>query len=192
MVAVLLSVGGIMIGLKTGIPGISGFGTVGEVNVSITEQISLNLTYPAISFGTGYVSGGYDDAKLSSIDGTTHGWTESSGFTAGGIVIQNIGNTDLNVTFSLLENTSDFVGGTDPQFYWRGVNNETNSCDPTNGRLVTSWPAIPDANWNSSICENLTSQGNADTIDFHVNLTIPADAKGTKGVVITFEGSLPT
>lgn len=169
----------------------SGFGTIGEVNVTFMTQATINLTYSNLDFGSGYLTSGASEAYLNSYDGETTGWTAVEGYTPGGIIIENVGTVDVNLTFSLSSNTSDFIGGTDPQMYYMGENNESNTCDATTGRLVTDWPALLGADWNSSICENMSFTQSSNAIDFHVNLTIPDDTQGLKNVTITFEASVP-
>jgi len=192
IIAIIISFVGTLASLNKLGKGVTGFGTIGEVNVTITQQAAFNLTFPSIHFGTGYVSPDSDNAYLSSEKGTSTGWTSTVGFSAGGIVIENVGNTDLNITFHLAENTSSFIGGTNSQFYYKSAENETNSCNGSVGGDIVSTPTpILAANDNRTICSNLSSRGTADALDFYVNLTIPQDASGTKGVVITFEGSLP-
>ncbi|MBU1203551.1 MAG: hypothetical protein KKG60_00605, partial [Nanoarchaeota archaeon] len=182
------------LGKVLGIPVISGFGTLGEVNVTISSQISLNLTYPDINFGTGYVTAGsHDYACLNSEDGTATGWSAGS-VEAAGIVVENIGNTDINVTFNMAQNVTSWVGGTNPRFEFKSSDNESNSCN----NEVTAWTAVDQTttgnittnNLNASICGNLTARSPADSINFNVNLTIPSDAYGTKGVLFTFEASM--
>jgi hypothetical protein len=195
VIAILVSFGETMLSLTRlgglmGIPQISGFGTIGEVNVTISQQISLNLTYPSINFGTGYVSPGYTYACLDSEKGLTTGWSSAT-FSGRGIVIENVGNTDLNVTFNLLTSVTNWVGGTGAVMKYKAANNNSGSCDTGKGALVTTWTQVSNVGENKTICQNLTAKSDADSLDFYVNLTVPDDARGTKGVVITFEGSIP-
>jgi len=190
--AIVFSVGGTLLSLTElgkvlGIPVISGFGTLGEVNVTISPQISLNLTYPDINFGSGYVTAGsHDYACLNSEDGTATGWSAGS-VEAAGIVVENIGNTDINVTFNMAQNVTEWLGGTSPRFEFKSSDNESDSCD----NEVTTWTLVDtDSNLNASICGNLTAISSADSINFNINLTVPSDAQGTKGVLLTFEASL--
>ena len=136
---------------------ISGYAVVGEVNVSVNKDMTINLTVSSLDFGKGQVKVGRNYAYLSSETGESDGWDVIEGFESSGIIIENIGNTDINLTFYTNMNSSGFIGGTNPQFYYISSEEEANSCDGVLSRgLVENPTALIDANYTVSICENLT------------------------------------
>lgn len=197
--AILISCIGIILGFTKiekirGVREISGFGAIGEINVSITQQVAINITFSNINFGSGYVASGKNYACLDSEKGTATGWSSTT-IKNSSIIVENLGNTDLNVTFNMDKSTQDFIGGTNPRLEVKSADNETNSCDPVGSKgglgALSSYTAITSASENRSVCNNLTSIDTSDSLTINVNLTIPSDAQGLKGVMFTFEASSP-
>lgn len=122
----IISVAGTLVSLYkirvTGIPEITGFGTTGTANVTITAQISINIT-SNVDFGTGTPAAG-GPTELTTESNNTLGFancTAAAGLPPGqaqdcrGLEMENIGNVYINVTMSASSGPNAFFLGDDAQ-----------------------------------------------------------------------------
>lgn len=135
--AIIVSLGGTVVSLnklgQMGEMSLTGFATsseAGRVNLSVSENTVLDITWSTIDFGSGYVATGCDNCSMDTLStGNTNAacchndWNTTSGF-QDGFWIENKGNTVVNV--QLVSNASavgfigDGVGGeTNSTFKWR-------------------------------------------------------------------------
>ncbi len=171
---------------------ISGFVANAEANLTVEQNIEVNFTTRAISWGTGRVLPGSTSASLTTfgLNNVTGGnWTLT---TAGGLRLRNEGNINLTLNFSVGKSAANFIGGTSPVYQWNVTTVEAGSCVNSTGGSYT-----PESGFNLTrfyttstttirICGNFTFVDGADEIRMDFNLTIPEDAPtGAKGDVIT-------
>jgi len=169
---------------------LSGFATdTGVANLSITAFAIVNFSYDdTLDWGTGSVEGTNTSLEL-----TSGGIMNGSGFTniTDGLVIVNIGNTDVNLNLSSSKNAADFIGGSlvTPKFQWNVTNNESGSCDNTGGgpyvTNISAWTEVCTSSACVRACDNFTWRPNNNELEIDLRIVIPSDAVGTKGVTIT-------
>lgn len=121
---------------------ITGYASSGYVNITVSTQITINLTTDTINWGPGTVTPPYTNASL-----YTKGATTTANVTRGnwstastpGIVIANIGNVNASLTLASGDNAADFFGGTaaDQAYEWNVSNKELASC--TGGEPLGVW-----------------------------------------------------
>jgi len=173
---------------------ITGYGTEGYVNVTISNYSSLNVTATDCNFGSGYVLSNASSAKLAS-NGTVIDWSGAG--TSSSMHLQNDGNRNLSVNVSSSKTASGFFdGGTSPSvkvwsFHTIGggpVNTEA-GCD--NGLVGYTGTEMDTS--QITICKNLvTGSGTTkdDMMSVGCYLSVPNDAPtGAKTDVWTFTGT---
>lgn len=200
--AIVFSLGGTLIALgrigKLRITGMVTNTSEGYVNVSVTSRVAVNLTAGVVDFGAGYVGAGCNNCTID-----TQGNVNSAGccidFSTAqkGLVIENTGNTDLQIDANFSKNASSFIGGTISvaKFLMYLVNNGTES--PSCATLGSTWSSVyanvPIYNTGEtagSICDRLTPNEANDTIRIHINITIPDNAPaGAKFCNVTITGT---
>lgn len=196
--AMFVSVGGAMLTLAMlgsladvlKLPGITGFGVVGAVNVSLQETINLNVSQSFADFGVGYVETGQPGAEIVAgyID---YNWTVvGSPATQLPFRIQNIGNVNLSVSVVSDKNALHFVGGgTAPSFMYLPVS-ITNACT---GLMATTTEIAEDGglqNNTKNVCSQLQFLSGQNEINISAKVYIPYDAPfGNKTAIWTFNAS---
>jgi hypothetical protein len=193
VLAIIVSVGGAMINitklseLARVVPAISmitGFGTTGEVNVSVLTLASLNLTQDKVDFGVGYVSTGYTGAELNSSNYTIPAsWTESGNtFNPMDLQIENIGTVDIFVNVSSDKTAQQFIGGNSPDFRFSAQNEESNSCVDKLANETSITTTSP-----YEVCKNLTKFTASNLINVSIIIFVPEDAiPENKTATLTF------
>ena len=111
------------------------------------------------------------------------GWT-----TSGALILENIGNENVQLNLSSNKSADDFIGGTNPLFQAKVTDESEESCDQAGGVFenynnITTAPQVA--------CTNFTSVDTNDTIEIEFQLYIPSDASGTKTVEIIAIGYYP-
>jgi hypothetical protein len=172
---------------------ITGYQT-GEANLTVETIAQVNFSTRAISWGSGRVNSDANAASLTTfgtLPNVTGGnWTLT---TAGGLRIENIGNTNVSLNFSVNKNASDFIGGTNPIFEWNLTNVEAASCRSAAGNGdALRMNIFFQANTTSSLakggigCSVFRFENANDLVRLDFNLTVPQDSKsGALGVIIT-------
>jgi hypothetical protein len=205
---IVVSLAGTLISVNRITQGPTGFATAnatGNATVSISSVTQLNFVVSAVDFGAGQVWGnvttGYH-CNLT-INGTQaitktagcNGFNSSN--TAGPLVLENTGNTPLNVTLNFSANATNFIGGggginPGPSFKFLMSENETTSCPGLNGTLAV-WTEVNESQ-NYRVCQgataNMLQYGSAtDTLSIGISISIPSNAAGTKNVTIFAQGT---
>jgi len=165
---------------------ITGYGTEGYVNVSITNYTSINVTATDCDFGSGYVLSNASSAKLGS-NGTVIDWNGAG--TANSLRLRNDGNRNVSVNASSGKNAATFFGGgTSPSvkawsFHKGGVDSGCLS------GLVAYTGTEMDTS-QKTLCTNLVTGAGVsgdDTMSVGCYLSVPNDAPtGAKTDVWTF------
>lgn len=164
---------------------ITGFGSSGDVDVTITEQVTLNVTATACDFGSGYVTAPADFAILAS-NNTVTDWTGSG--TDTGLEVRNDGNTFLEINVTAGKTASTLLGGTSSEYkLWSadqiGAQGEADSC--ASGEIA--YPGTSMGTGNYTMCENLSMQTGSDELAIGCYLKVPDDATATaKSDTLTF------
>jgi hypothetical protein len=161
---------------------LTGFATdIGTANLTIQGAAAINFTTDIVNWGDGYVNESEGTrATLDTLAGTVTGgtWTPVSS----GLLLENIGNSNVTLNLTSSKNAASFIGGTAPTFQWRVSNNEAGSCttDP-------SPVAYSEVNTSTHLtCPIFQWTNTADVLEIDLNITIPLDASaGVKGTVIT-------
>jgi hypothetical protein len=186
---------------KLGNVGMTGYATsnvTGNASVNIASLTTLRFAIGTVDFGSGSVdtSAGYTQCNLTVNDSTTGtllvgtgcmGFNNATG-AAWPLVLENAGNTNLNVTLNFSEDSTGFPGGNVAirSFQYQVLDNETGSC---NGVLDRSgWTEIT-ALAKQRVCSNLTWGDGLDTLKINLMVYIPDDATGVKQVNILAQGS---
>ena len=195
IVASIFSLGLVYMSANTLLTKISGYVSSGETNLTVVTQTEVNFSTRAISWGSGRVPQDGTAASLttsnhSGIANVTGGnWTL---VTTGGMRIENIGNVNVSINFTVGKNASSFIGGTNPVYEWNLSNLEANSCANAAGSAASSrLNLLLQANTTNITQQNLGCsifpfEAGKDTIRLDFNLTIPENSiSGVLGDVVT-------
>lgn len=164
---------------------ISGFAT-GEANLTVETLAQINFTNSSINWGSGIVNSGQTAAYLDSTVGTVvnGNWTAVTG----GLVIDNIGNTNVTLNLTAGADAAGFIGGTGPSYKWNVSNVEANSClNATGGTGALNLNLFYNVNTTTTLFCNIFQHLNgANSVEITFNLTVPDDSKtGTLSNTIT-------
>jgi hypothetical protein len=178
---------------------ITGYATSsGTVNITVESNIGINFTISNITWGSGRVTEGrefaYLDTAMRNATAVSGGnWTANSN----GLMVENIGNTNLTLDLATWKNATVLLGGVSvtPVYQYNVTNNLTSSC--TGGAATFTAGTWYDVNSSGNasivtgtrICGNFTPYNSSNTIRIDIRLTVPRDAKvGTLGdsVVLTY------
>ena len=161
----------------------------GTANITINESASIIFTDDVCNFGGGYVNEIPTFAIVYS-NGTVVNGTDWGGCT-NGLTVTNIGNVNLTVDLNSTQNASGFIGGSEVRsFKWKAINSTgNNSCIGTSD--ITDYTEV-DFTSPPTICSNLKWASGYNSMQIDFQLTIPKDAVGTKGTVITATGTAVT
>jgi hypothetical protein len=143
------------------------------VNVTIATTTAINFTTDFIDFGSGVVNTGADNATLDT-DGTVVSgtWTPTStNFT-----LENIGNTNVNLTLRVGKSAQDFLGGNNPSYEFKFADDKPTSC--VNSTTTRVW--IPTNISDTYLCSFFNAADTNDTIHIGVRIVIPSTASGAK------------
>ena len=172
--------------------------STGMVNLTVEANIGLNFTTDRIAWGSGRVTEGLDyaylDTAMRNATAVVNGnWTANNA----GLMIKNIGNSNVTVDLATWKNATTLFGGVavTPVYQYNVTNNLSNSC--TGGAASFAAGTWYDVNSSGNttiitgtrICGNLTPYNTSNIIRMDIRLTIPRDAKtGALGdnIVLTY------
>ncbi len=149
----------------------------GTANVTIESTSSIQFTTDTCDFGTGSVDEAptfavLDSAAKTVVNGT---WNSVSGMDC--LVLQNDGNSPVNISLNSDVTAVDFIGGTGPDMEWK----VTGTCTGTD---LSTYADVSGS--DTGVCDNLAKTG---TLHVDFELTIPEDAPpGTNDAVIIATG----
>ena len=173
---------------------ISGRDVFGFVNVTISNQTTINVTATNCAFGTGYVTPPYSFAVLSpgsagdcsSDNDVMDNWTNTTEYNPDCMEVRNDGNIDLKINVSSGKDANGFITGTNPEYkVWsqdKELDMSLGSC--VNGEV--NYPGIEMNTSNITICSSLKPQNDTDEMYVGCYLKIPDNAFGVRGDVWTF------
>jgi len=203
VVAIAISGFGLMtvITLTRG-PQVTGQATgTGSANVTITGTVAIEMIRNISNFDSGALDGARRILTTQQDNyGTFDDGTEGNNSNYGTcddqeanctypFVIRNTGNVNASINVSSASEATTWIGGNSPAAYVKGSNNETAAC----GLNFTQAGNLGESLWGDLnvservICNQMDYRDtpNQDEIRLHFNLSIPDDAIGTKGVVVT-------
>ena len=158
---------------NNGGPEITGYGTSGYVNITISTVASVNFTQDTISWGAGSLDDGASNATIKTSGPTVSGgnWSTNG---INPLILENIGNTNVTLTISTNKNASTLLGGSagNRRYQWNITSNETGSCNPT----TLSNATYMDVNTTGyQFCNQFGYLDSQDTTRIDFLLTIPYD-----------------
>jgi len=159
--------------------------TQSALNITISSTASINFSVNSIYFGPGSVDVGKNKATIDTLGNVIDGnWSSISG----GFILNNIGNSNLGLYIKSGKTASEFIGGTNPEYYYMVRNEETNSClDET--VTFNSWIAVNTSGYGDKICSLMGYDNNNDSIRIDIKLAIPSDAlQGEREDIFTATG----
>jgi hypothetical protein len=200
--AVVVSLGGTIISLSmledNKLTGFATSNATGNVSVTVGSTTSLTFAIGNLNLGSGSVDGAYNNCTIYVNSSTLNATNKNAGCTGfenstWPLVIENNGNTVLNVTLNFSANASTFIGGAavTPQFQFIVYQNESGSCNALNSSLNATFVEVTAAmvGQNMLVCTGLNWTNTNDTIAIGTFLRIPADSSGSKQVTITAQGT---
>lgn len=168
---------------------ISGYATsTGEINLTVESDATFTFTTSQINWGSGRVNAGQSSAGLNTFEtnNVTNGnWTLQN---AGGLRLQNNGNTNLTLNLSGTKSAAQLIGGTGPSYRWNISNLEAGSCrNSTGGTDNLALNLFYNVNTTTALfCDIFQFDNSADSIRIDFNLTVPSDSlTGALGDTIT-------
>lgn len=178
----------------------------GDVNLSILAYANINFSKNIINWSSGAVitnaTGGCTDTNFAILETSGVTGTVTCGLwrTATGLVLENIGNSNVTVYLRSNNNATDGVAGpfinssfaqqSFRKYDWRVVQNETGSCNSTIGPVAYTSVnyTIATGAQGTVICPGLNWDPNANGIRIDFNVTVPTSApQGAKQSLITAE-----
>jgi len=191
--AIVVSIAGTLIGLnKIGSIGTTGYAT-GTANLTIYTNSSIRFAagFEGANWGSGTITAG-TNCSLET-DGGNTGGCENFTTVSNDLVIENDGNTFLEVNLSANETAATLLPGClePPLFQFNATKNETTSCETGATDMnynLTTWSQF---NLNGSIlCTNLSFEDTKDSIGLALNVTIPYTCTtGDKRALLTILGT---
>lgn len=165
---------------KNFIKGLVGFaGSDGYVNITISATASVNFTQSTLNWGAGSLNDGVGNATIeTSTPSVARGNWSTSGVS--GLILENIGTTNVTLTLKTNKNASTLFGGdaSNRAYKWNVTSNEAGSCNPS----TLSNSSFREVNTSGyQFCNQLGFLDNQDTVRLDLLLTIPYN--GNVGVL---------
>ena len=169
---------------------------VGNVSLTVNTTASLIFqdTNKTIDWGSGYVntSAGTLNCTLNTQGVITYPNCVGFNNLSTGLVLINIGNVNLNVSFNSTDTNETFIGGTmgnGPRFQWNiSTNSTTTLCQVGMYQFNGTWTDIN--NSAQVICGNLSWLAGQNALKINVQVKIPANSySGLRNVTFTATGT---
>jgi hypothetical protein len=193
VLARIVSIGGMLLSIKklnrlesaTSITGYDLYTATAGVNVTISSSTAIIFTTKYVDFGTGVVNGscGYCNMYTKNhSEGYLGDCCQDFTAPSSGLILENIGNTNVSVMMNSSVNAVDLIGGTSapgPQFRMKIIENETYSCanvtyGPASGMNETwnnTFADVPTT--NTEVCARFRPDITNDELRIDINVTIP-------------------
>ncbi|MDP2924969.1 MAG: hypothetical protein Q8N99_01210 [Nanoarchaeota archaeon] len=153
----------------------------GEINLTVETSANINFTTSNVNFGIGSVTSG-TNATIDTLGNVINGnWSA----TTGGFILENIGNTNLSLAIKSDKTAGQFIGGTNPGFYYNMTEKEAGAC-PSQNISFGSWQNINTTGDGTLVCDRFLYEINKDSLKIDIRLVIPSDAyTGNRSCYIT-------
>ncbi len=196
-ISIVISLGGLVVFLNTGGEQLTGaaISPTALARINITSRASINWTIYAVDWGTGSVNETAQYCVLNTEGENAPANCTNFTTVYEGLRLENDGNRRVSVNLSSNVTPAQFLGGTDPWFQWRLVNNETNSCgDPGTGntcavnasepspQTYTTVSTVP----SDTVCPCFFHGNDNDTMNVELQVKVPSDSfTGVREATIT-------
>lgn len=153
--------------------------TTGKINLTVESAAAINFSTSEINWGSGRVTAGQSSATLNTAGGanniTNGNWT---GNTAG-LIVENIGNTNLTINLTAGSNAAGLLGGTGSSYEFNVSNSEGGSClDDSGGGSPAGINVFVSANTTTKeVCGRFRHETGNDEIRIDIKLVVPEDSK---------------
>ncbi len=177
---------------------------IGNATLTIQQTANIEFTNDLVNWSVGAVANGFSYANLTtnaSIDGSNCGGsiycnnTGSDGFrnVSRGLVIENVGNSNVSLTLQSTKDASTFIAGTNPVFQWAfdevasDGDGESGACQA--GGTNPNWPGTTADGQSGSyqtvttssvlVCSNFTHLDDAfgsDEVEIDLSVHVPIDS----------------
>ncbi len=164
----------------------------GTVVLTIDTRAEINITSAngtagskSLDWGSGVFDAGAPYALLVS-NGSVVGGTWPN--VTSGFVVENVGNLNVTLSISSLDDASTFLGGTEPLFQYNITDSEDSSCVFESG-VDGEWKNFTTV--STSVCTNFKFVDTNDEINLNILVKIPNDGKTgelTNTIVLAYEG----
>lgn len=190
-------------------------GMASYTNATGTTSVTIStLTTLRFALGQNSLNFGWGEVKTNESQYNCTMWINSSaagaainqsagcaGFNStaanGTFVIENVGNTFLNISLNFSANQTWVEGGTrtNASFQFQVWENETGSCGQPagmfNNTLNTSWVTVPPPGSVVPVCGNLSDLAGTNSLRIGVLVAVPYDLAGAHTVSIQANGVGP-
>ncbi len=170
---------------------LTGFATsTGTSNLTLVSTSAISFAINNVDWGTGSVNASDVTHNYTCTLDTLGTKTGCVNFTTvtQGLVLENTGDTNLNVTLKSDKTPTQFIG-TGATFQWKIAENETGSCNGTLGQTTFTTVSTTDTN----ICTVLLPQIATNSLKIDLNVTIPlavmSGGAGAKLATLTATGN---
>lgn len=184
--AIVVTLGSTALILRMGAPVVTGMATEsGTAEFNITSVVSIRMVDNLINWGDGAVDAGEDYAWVDSEGNSGNDTAAPFTTQSNGLIVENDGNVDVNLTVASSKDASTFPGGdaTNRDFEWKIKNPGTR--DNTGTCAISTYADV--ATTNTSACSNLTSEDSGDRVELDLYVQIPSDvAPGSQSTTIYF------
>ena len=160
------------------------YADTGVANLTIQSNVIVNFTTDFIDWGTGNVPTAETECEL-----RTTGIMNCTGFStlSNGLILENIGNENVNLNLSSSKNAASFIGGTNPVFQWNVTNSEEGSCP--SGINISTFTDVSTSLVRA--CDNFTFIDSSDVLEIDLRIVIPNDAP-IEGKTVTITADAQT
>jgi type II secretory pathway pseudopilin PulG len=166
--------------------------------LNITSRASINFTISRIDWGSGYVNDTalycqLNSEGLNNPANCTNFTTVSEGFR-----LENDGNRNVELNLSSNNTAAQFIGGTNPIYQWKFLNNESDSCGSHgigSSCVINSSALTPQVYTTVSTapilaCPCFRASDTSDLLNVELQIRVPSDSyTGLRETVITAVGT---
>lgn len=150
------------------------------VNLTIQSTTSINFTTDSIDWGSGQVDLGSVQAVLTTSSGggiVDNGTWTLSGST--GLVLENIGNTNVSLQLATTKNATEFLGNSSLSLYQFNVTEkETGSCETSSGTAsLNTWYDVNKTTDGTLVCNGFLPGNSNDEVYIDIRLRIASDVE---------------
>lgn len=157
----------------------------GTVNLSVESVSEINFTTSNINFGSGRVYPNSTFALLSSSNGSIAGGNFTTN--TAGLIIENIGNANINLSLYAGKDAASFVGGTNPRYEFNVSQSEALSCVTIGNFNFSVFRSLNTTRVN--VCPLFNFSQASDVLRIDILIVVPENSNtGALGDTITAVG----
>lgn len=164
----------------------------GTVEVTITENAEVTFTTALINWGAGFIPTDDGAETLDTEVGTASlpngHWNRASNLPqatsggddgSGGFVMENTGNSNVELRISGNKDADSFIGGTSPSFEYKMIDDpsEPLACPVINQVIWNTYTAVGTTTPGDLVCNRfLYDNFGSDLIQMHIKVVVPENA----------------